>query len=106
MVSLAPVARASSAAWITAWRAVSEPSVPTTIDANIATSPKSPCAILNRDRGRCTEFLEHLRHRHGAVLLLVVLHQRDDRPPHRHGRAVQRVHLLRLAAVRAVSDAQ
>src|SRR5262249_44208609 len=38
MVSFAPVARAISAAWITAWRAVSEPSVPTTIDENISPS--------------------------------------------------------------------
>src|ERR1700741_5167731 len=43
----------------------------------------------------CPEGMEHRRYRDRAVLLLVVLHDRDDRAPDRYGRAVERVHVAR-----------
>ena len=43
---------------------------------------------------------EHLGQHDAAVLLLAVLDQRDDRAPHRHRGAVERVHVARALALR------
>src|SRR3954462_5989861 len=43
---------------------------------------------------------------HAAVLGLVRLHQRDQRPADRHGGAVQRVHVLGFAAPGPVADVE
>ena len=45
-------------------------------------------------------------HRDRAVLALVVLHQRDQRPPDGHRGAVQRVHVRGPAALRPIADVQ
>src|SRR5215211_2448000 len=43
---------------------------------------------------------QHCRHADRSVFLLMVLHQGDDRPAHRHGRAVQGVEVPRSFALR------
>src|SRR5205814_7645705 len=52
------------------------------------------------------ELVQHLRHADRAVVLLVVLHDRDDRPPHRNGGAVEGVDLLGPPAFWSIADPQ
>src|ERR1700730_8186865 len=41
---------------------------------------------------------QNLRHHNRPILLLIILHHRDPRPPPRHPRPIQRVHKIALPA--------